>query len=74
MGRKKLSPDRKKINMKVSIDSDLMGLYESYLSDNGITHKSKLIEQELSEVIKSPILLRELLDNGILPEDNNLLG
>ena len=73
MGRKKLSPDRKKINMNITIDPILMGLYESYLLDNGITHKSKLIEQELSEVIKSPILLMELLDNGILPEDNNLL-
>ncbi len=74
MGRKKLSPDRKKINMNITIDPILMDLYESYLLDNGITHKSKLIEQELSEVIKSPILLMELLDNGILPEDNNLLG
>ena len=73
MGRNKLSEDRKKSEMRVSIDENLLELYNTYLYEQGITNKSKLIERELRLVLNDPIRLNELLDLGILPDDNTLL-
>ena len=71
--RHKLSEDRKKKNLHVTIDKDLLELYNTYLQENNITNKSKLIERELRLVLNDPIRLKELLDLGILPDDNSLL-
>ena len=73
MSRNKLSEDRKKKNLHVTIDQNLLELYNTYLSEQGITNKSKLIERELRLVLNDPIRLKELLDLGILLDDNTLL-
>ncbi len=72
MGRRVLSEDRKKLNIKTTINNDLMGLYEEFLEDKSITHKSKLIERKLKEVVEDENILNELVKNDILPKNNNL--
>ncbi len=73
MSRHKLPEDRKKVSMTVSIDETILSLYNTYLQENNISNKSKLIERELRLVLNDPIRLKELLDLGILPDDNSLL-
>lgn len=73
MSRRKLEEDRKKKKISTTIDHDLMGLYEEYLIENGISHKSKLIERKLMEVVCDGCILSELVSNGILPKKNNLI-
>lgn len=72
MARRKLSDDRKKKKISTTINHDLMGLYEEFLDDKSITHKSKLIERKLKEVVEDEDILKELVKNGILPKNNNI--
>lgn len=74
MGRSKLSEDRKKKTLSTSVNTELIGLYEQYLTENNITHKSKFIEKELKELLKNKEKLNYLIEEGILPDKNKLLN
>lgn len=39
----------KKGNIRISIDNDILKILEEYLSDNGITNRSKYIEKLIRE-------------------------
>jgi len=47
--RKKISEDKKRINARITIDTQLFELLEEYLVDNDISNRSKYIEKLIRE-------------------------
>lgn len=44
-----MKESNKKGNIRISIDNDILKILEEYLSDNGITNRSKYIEKLIRE-------------------------
>lgn len=47
--RKKISKDKKKVDARVSIDTELFNLLDEYLEENNISNRSKYIEKLIRE-------------------------
>ena len=47
--RKKLTEDKKKKDINISLDKELFSILEEYLDENGISNRSKYIENLIRE-------------------------
>ena len=47
--RKKIAEDKKRINARITIDSDLFEILGEYLEENEISNRSKYIENLIRE-------------------------
>jgi len=47
--RKKIPDDKKRINARITIDSDLFQILDEYLLENNISNRSKYVEKLIRE-------------------------
>jgi len=60
--RSKLKEENKKRKMSLSIDNDLMCIFDNYMNDIGNSNKTKYIEK----LIKDDLICRGLLKNNYI--------
>jgi len=60
--RIKLKEENKKRKMSLSIDNDLMCIFDNYMNDIGNSNKTKYIEK----LIKDDLICRGLLKNNYI--------
>jgi len=60
--RSKLKEENKKRKMSLSIDNDLMCIFDNYMNDIGNSNKTKYIEK----LIKDDLICRGLLKNNFI--------
>lgn len=60
--RSKLKEENKKRKMSLSIDNDLMYIFDNYMNDIGNSNKTKYIEK----LIKDDLICRGLLKNNFI--------
>ena len=60
--RIKLKEENKKRKMSLSIDNDLMCIFDNYMNDIGNSNKTKYIEK----LIKDDLIFRGLLKNNFI--------